>query len=224
MNIIRRKTNLLVCACLVTATVQAQETCNWDKASVHFYPHLLEVKAIDNEIKVVRLIKGQQHYETPRLELSLTGQLPPGVTQDFIRWQADWDGRTLAVDYASEVIQLGNSIAVDLSLKPVQFTPENNYTLLLKPRAFLGSAQEQACAKEPVVVVLRTGDVRDGLIRSSFVQPQQSDGVNSERKSIRLWAMVGQSVANRQVFDGSGLWVGLPPPLTGSQSSQGNTP
>lgn len=148
MNIIRRKTNLLVCACLVTATVQAQETCNWNKASVHFYPHLLEVKAIDNEIKVVRLIKGQQHYETPRLELSLTGQLPPGVTQNFIRWQADWDGRTLAVDYASEVIQLGNSIAVDLSLKPVEFTQKITIPCGWSHGRLLGSAQEQACAKK----------------------------------------------------------------------------
>lgn len=229
MNLYQGTAGLLAWACLISMSSHAQEVCNWKKASVRFYPHLLEVVNKDDKIKVLNWKNGkEQMYEDPSLKLTLIGELPAGVTQNFIHWQADWDGHTLAVDYSDEVTRLGNDLSVELFLKPTQFTLENNYTLWLKPRAFLGSNQNQACAKDRVLVVLRTGDARDGLIRYAFVsttdhKENARTPPDNSPEPVRLWAMVGQSVANSQIGRDSQIWVGLKPSLK-LQSSQADVP
>jgi len=229
MNIYQGTAGFLAWACLISTSVHAQEVCNWKKASVRFYPHLLEVVNKDDKIKVLNWKNGkEQKYEDPSLKLTLIGELPAGVTQDFVRWQADWDSKTLAVDYATEIIRMGNDISVILLLKPAQFTMENNYTLWFRPRAFLGNDENQACAKDRVLVVLRTGDARDGLIRYAFVsttdhKENEKNPPDNSSEPVRLWAMVGQSVANSQIGRDSQIWVGLKPSLK-LQSSQADVP
>lgn len=235
MKLYQRIAGLLAWTCLVSPSIHAQEVCNWKKGSVRFYPHLLEVVNKDNQIMVMNWKNGVAQYKNPSLELAFekdnseTSSLPKGVTQNYIRWQADWDGSTSAVDYSDEVTRLGNDFSVELFLKPTQFTLENNYTLWLKPRAFLGSSENQACAKDRVLVVLRTGDARDGLIRYAFVsttdhkENARTPPDNSSEPPVRLWAMVGQSVANSQIGRDSQIWVGLKPSLK-LQSSQADAP
>lgn len=227
MNLYQGTAGLLAWACLISTSVHAQEVCNWKKASVRFYPHLLEVVNENNQIKVLYLKNGKEQYEDPLLKLTLIGNLPDGVTQDFLRWQADWDGKKPAVKYAAEA---GNDVSVKLLLESTQFTLENNYTLWLKPRAFLGSGNDQACADDRVLVVLRTGDDRDGLIRYAFVsttdhKEDEETPPDNSSEPVRLWAMVGQSVANSPISRSrdSQIWVGLKPSLK-LQSSQADVP
>lgn len=229
MNLYQGTAGLLAWACLISMSSHAQEVCNWKKASVRFYPHFLEVVNTDDKIKVLNWKNGkEQMYEDPSLKLTLIGDLPEGVTQDFVRWQADWDSKTPAVDYATVIKRMGNDILVELLLKPAQFTMENNYTLWFRPRAFLGSEKDQACADDRVLVVLRTGDARDGLIRYAFVsttdhKEDEETPPDNSSEPVRLWAMVGQSVANSPIGRDSQIWVGLKPSLK-LQSSQADVP
>lgn len=190
-----------------------QNPCNWEKAWVHVYPLVLEVKNYEGSIRVGPPVAKSRNTPCsnrecddpcndrgrPCVQLTLKCRVPTetncldSLGQDYVKWKLGWDG--VSENPYHESRTSGNGKWHPLYLNPEQFTPQNNNILHLRPIAFIGNGK-QACANDLITVVLRdSSNVRNKLQWFDFVSATKS-ATETENKR-QLWIFVGQSVVNQ---------------------------
>ncbi len=100
----------------------------------------------------LNLVPQQGFVTVGPIELSVSGALPPGVTNELIRWQPDWDGRSAALSLPTTPV--GRVVSTSITIPVSAFSQANNFTVALRPRVFLGTIEDTATFTAWIVVTL----------------------------------------------------------------------